>query len=94
MAVFGYLKFQVCLKEVNISFEPEFGNPSFETPEKLNVYNFQLTQHLLILFFGFEQAAAEKPGVLNLFLSYFFFMPSSKRRFSNPALQNLGSNPT
>ena len=27
-------------KEVNISFEPEFGNPSFETPEKLNVFNF------------------------------------------------------
>jgi hypothetical protein len=27
---------------------------------------------LLILFFGFEQASAEKPGILNLFLSYFF----------------------
>ena len=82
MAVFGFLKFHVCLKEVNISFEPKYGNPSFETPEKLNVYNFQLTQHLLVLFFGFEQGAEEKPGVLNLFLSCVFFMPSSKRRFS------------
>ena len=43
MAVFGFVKFQVCLKSVNISFEPEFGNPRFETPKKLNVFNFQLT---------------------------------------------------
>ena len=26
-----------------ISFEPEFGNPSIKTPEKQNVFNFQLT---------------------------------------------------
>ena len=43
MAVLGFVKFRVCLKEVNISFEPEFGNPRFETPENLNVFNFQLT---------------------------------------------------
>ena len=47
MAVFGFVKFQVCLKSVNISFqfsfEPEFGNPRFETPKKLRVFNFQLT---------------------------------------------------
>ena len=44
MAVFGFVKFRVCFKkEVNISFEPEFGNPRFETPENLNVFNFQLT---------------------------------------------------
>ena len=43
MAVFGYVKFQVCLKSVNISFESELGNPRFETPKKLNVFNFQLT---------------------------------------------------
>ena len=43
MAVFGFVKFRVCLNEVKISFEPEFGNPRFETPEKLNVFNFQLT---------------------------------------------------
>ena len=43
MAVFGFVKFQVCSKSVNISFEPEFGNPRFETQKKLNVFNFQLT---------------------------------------------------
>ena len=32
MAVFGFVKFWVCLKRVNISFEPEFGNPRFEAP--------------------------------------------------------------
>jgi hypothetical protein len=42
---------------------------------------------LLILLFGTVQALAEKPGVLNLFLSHFFFMLSSKRGFSNPAFQ-------
>ena len=31
------------------------------------------------------QASAEKPGVLNLFLSHFFFMLSSKRGFSSSA---------
>ena len=29
MAIFGFVKFQVWLKSVNISFEPEFGNPRF-----------------------------------------------------------------
>ena len=43
MAVLGFVKFQVCLKSVNISFELEFGNPRFETKKKLNVFNFQLT---------------------------------------------------
>ena len=41
MAVFGFVKFRVCLKKVNISFEPELGNPRIETPE--NHLNFQLT---------------------------------------------------
>ena len=37
MAFFGFVKFRVFLKEVNMSFEPEFGNPSFETSGKPNV---------------------------------------------------------
>ena len=65
--------FWVCevssLQEVNISFEPEFGNSSFETQEKQNAFNFQLT--FLSTIVGFIQASAEKPGVLNVFLSYF-----------------------
>ena len=89
MAVFRFVKFQVCLKSVNISFEPEFGNPRFETPQKLNVFNFQLTCFSAIVDFiiWFCLSSAEKPGVLNLFLSHFFFMLSSKKRFSNPGFQ-------
>ena len=96
MAVFGFVKFQFCLKSVNISFEPEFGNPRFETPKKLNVFNFQLTCFSaivdFIIWFCTSLSSAEKPGVLNLFLSHLFFMLSSKRGFSNPAFQNSGSN--
>jgi hypothetical protein len=67
----------------NISFEPD------------NVFNFQLvSQQLLILFFGFVKASAVKHGVLNLFVSDCFLMLSIKRRFSNPALQKSGSNPS
>ena len=69
MAVIGFVKFQVCLKEVNISFEPEFGNPRFETPK----------------FFQLTSFSAEKPVVLNLFLSHLFFMLSSERGFSSSA---------
>jgi len=74
MAVFGFVKFRVCLKKVNISFEPEFGNPRFETPEIRNVFNFQLTcfsaiVDFIIWFCTSVQASAEKPGVMNLFLS-------------------------
>ena len=92
MAVFRFVKFQVCLKSVNISFEPEFGNPRFETPTK---WCFQFSVNLFLsncwfyFIFGSLQASAEKPGVLN-----FFFMLSSKREFSkfkpsisNPAFQ-------
>ena len=37
MAVFGFVKFEVCLKSVNISFEPEFGNPSLKPQKKENL---------------------------------------------------------
>ena len=75
--------------------EPKFGNPSFDTPEKQNVFNFQLTcfSAFFILFFVFVQASAAKPGICNLFLSYCFLMLSSKRRFSNQVFQNSCSNP-
>ena len=43
MAAFWFEKFRVCLKKVNNSFGPEFGNPRLETPEKQKVFNFQLT---------------------------------------------------
>ena len=85
MAVFGFVKFQFCLKSVNISFEPEFGNPRFETPKKLNVFIFQLTCFSAIVVDFIT--SVEKPGVFNLFLSHFFFMLSSKRGVLNPAFQ-------
>ena len=96
MAVFGFVKFQVCLKSVNISFEPEFGNPRFETPKKLNVFNFQLTCFSAIVDFiiWFCTSLSRETWSFELILSHFFFMLSSKRGFSNPAFQNSGSNPT
>ena len=50
MAVLGFVKFQVCLKSLNISFKPEFVNPRFETPKKQNVFNFQLTFTAIVVF--------------------------------------------
>ena len=67
------------------------------TPQKHRIFlnfNFHLTLFLSNCCFSlFVQASTVKPGVLNLFLSYCFLMLSSKRRFSNPAFQNSGSNP-
>jgi hypothetical protein len=71
-------------------------NLNFETPEKQTAFIFQLNCFSAIVDFilGVCKASAEKIGVLNLFPSYFFLMLSSKRRFSNPAFKNSGSNPT
>ena len=74
-------------------------NPTLETPvlkpQKNWMFSiFSLLVSQILLIFGFVQASAEKLRGLNLFLSYFFFMLSSKWRFSNPTFQNLGSNPT
>ena len=51
MAVLGFVKFRVCLKEVNISFEPEFGNPRFETPQKTECFQFSVNLFLSICLF-------------------------------------------
>ena len=73
MAVFGFLKFQVCLKEVNISFEPEFENPRFETPRKTECFNFQLTCFSANCWFWYF--VLYKPQQRNLeFWTYFFFI--------------------
>ena len=64
---------------MNNSFEPKFGNPSFETLEKLNVFNFWLACFSAFVdFILWKQASAEKPGGLNLFLSYFFTIHQKK----------------
>ena len=90
MAVFGFVKFQACLNKVNISFEPEFGNPRFETLKRLNVFQFSV--HLFLSNCWFYHLVLYKPqqrngGVLSLFLGHFFFMLCSKREFSNPTFQ-------
>ena len=72
MAVFRLVKFQVCLKEVNISFEPEFGNP-----RKLEHFQFSVNLFLSNCWF---QSSAEKPGVLKLFLSCSFFFYSQQQK--------------
>ena len=82
-----------------LGFQYQVLNPKLETqicdtPEKLNVFNFQLiaSQQFLILSFVLVQTSAVKPGICNLFLSYCFLMLSSKTRFSNPVFQNSCSN--
>ena len=101
MAVFGFVKFQVCLKSVNISFEPEFRNPRFETPKKLNVFNFQLTCFSAIVDFiiWFCTSLSRETWSFELISQSFLFYAQQQKRvfkpsFSNPAFQNSGSNPT
>jgi hypothetical protein len=72
----------ICMRKYILRFLPEFFFVLLTGTNKFS-------QQFLILLFGSVQASAEKPGVLNLFLSHFFFMLSSKRGF-----QNSGSNPT
>ena len=69
---------------------------SFDTPEKQNVFNFQLSCFSSIFAFILclctIVASVVKHGICNLFLSYCFLMLSSKTRFSNPVFQNSCSN--
>jgi hypothetical protein len=106
MAVFGFVKFQVCLKSLNISFKPEFGNPRFETPKKQNVFNFQLTCFSAIVDFIIWYCTSLSRETWSFELisqSFLFFCSAAKEgfqtqifkpNFSNPAFQNSGSNPT
>ena len=103
MAVFGYVKFQVCLKNVNISFEPDFGNPRFETPQKMNVFNFQLTCFSaivdFIIWFFTSLSRSRETWSFELISQSFLSNAQQKTRvlklsFSYPAFQNSGSNPT
>ena len=78
-------------------FNLNLETPDLKLTKKLNVFNFQLSCFSAIVDFIIwfcTSLSAEKSGVLNLFLSHFFFMLSSKRGFSNPAFQNSRSNPT
>ena len=61
MAVFGFVKFQVCLKSVNISFEPEFGNPRFETPKKSECFQFSVNLFL----HSFQNSGSNPPDFEN-----------------------------
>ena len=82
MAVFGFVKFRVCLKDVNISFEPEFGNPRFETSETLNVFNFQLTRFSAIVDFTicFFTCLSRETWSFELISQLFLFYAQQKKR--------------
>ena len=97
IAFFGFVKFRVCLKEVcNISFKPEFGNPSFEIPENYNVLNFQLTCFSAIVDFilWFCTSPSNETWSFELIYQFLLFKAQRQRRFSIQAIQNLGSNST
>jgi len=84
MEVFGFVKFQVCIKSVNISFEPEFGNPKLETPKKLNVFNFQLTCFSAIIDFitWFCTSLSRE--------TWSFFYAQQQKRVFKPSFSRLG----
>ena len=93
MAVFVFAKFWICFQKMNISFKPEFGHPRFETLEKQNVFQFWINfapQQLLILLVGSVQASAEKPGILNLFLSSFFLYTQQQKKVIKSSFSKLG----
>jgi len=83
MAVFGFVKFWVCSKEVNISFEPGLGNPRFETSEKLNVFNFQLTCFSAIIDFiiWFCTSLSRETWSLEFISQLFFLCSAAKEGF-------------
>ena len=92
MAVFGFVKFRVCLKEVNISFEPEFGNPRFETPQKMNVFNFQLTCFSAIvdlLFGSVHTSLSRETWSFELISQSFLFYAQQQKRVFKPSFSKL-----
>jgi len=92
MAFFGFVKFRVCLKKVNISFEPEFGKPRFETPEKRNDFNFQLTCLSAIVDFiiWFCTSLSRETWNFELISQLFFFYAQQQRRVFKPSFSKLG----
>ena len=92
MAVFGFVKFQVCLKEVNISLEPEFGNPRFETPKKLNGFNFQLTcfSEIVDFIIWFSTSLSRETCSFELNSQSFLFYAQQQKRVFKPSFSKLG----
>ena len=91
MAVFGFVNFRVCLKEVNISFEPEFGNASFETPEKQNAFNFQLTFFSAIVGFilWFCTSLSRETWSFELISQLFLFDAQQQKKVFKPSFSKL-----
>ena len=99
MAVFGYVKFQVCLKSVNISFEPDFGNPRFETPKKTECFQFSVNLFLSNFIIWFCTSLSRETWSFELISQSFLFYAQQQKivfkpSFSNLPFQNSGSNPT
>ena len=75
-------------------FAQKFGNPSFETPEKQNVFNFQLTSFSAIVDFIilFCTSLSRETWSFELISQSFLFYAQQQKRifkpsFSNPAFQ-------
>ena len=90
MAVLGFVKFQVCLKSLNISFKPEFVNPRFETPKKQNVFNFQLTCFSAIVDFiiWFCTSLSRETWSFELISQSFLFYAQQQKRVFKPSFPN------
>ena len=88
--------FWVCevssLQEVNISFEPEFGNSSFETQDKHNVFNFQLTWFSAVVdfIFWFCTNLSSKTWSFELISLLLLFDAQLQRKVFEPSFSKLG----
>ena len=77
----------------NISFESEFGNPLFETLEKQNVFNFQLTFSAIVdlvvdFILWFCRTHSSKTCSFELISQLLLFYDEQQKKFSNPAFKN------
>ena len=76
----------------NISFESEFGNPRFETLEKQNVFNFQLTCFSAIVNFilWFCTSLSRETCSFELVSQLFLFFAHQQKKVFKPSFSKLG----
>ena len=74
----------------NISFESEFGNPRFETLEKKNVFNFQLTFSAIVDFIlWFCTSLSNETWNLQLISQVLLFDAQQQKKFLKPSFSKL-----
>jgi len=76
---------------MNISFEPELENPSFETPEKQNAFNYQLTFFSAIVgcIFWFCTSASRETLNFELVSQLFIFVAQQQKKVFKPRFSKL-----